>query len=59
MTVRGTGVLLGLLAALAGYLWVAASDPAPPAGWTYGYATGGPSGYTITAAGDNTTITRP
>ncbi len=36
-----------------------ASDPAPPAGWTYGYATGGPSGYTITAAGDNTTITRP
>ena len=28
-----------------------AGDPAPPAGWTYGY--------TITAAGDNTTITRP
>ena len=36
-----------------------AADPAPPAGWTYGYATGGPTGYTITAAGDNTTITRP
>lgn len=36
-----------------------AADPAPPAGWTYGYATGGPNGYTITAAGDNTTITRP
>jgi prepilin-type N-terminal cleavage/methylation domain-containing protein len=36
-----------------------AVDPAPPAGWTYGYATGGPNGYTITAAGDNTTITRP
>ncbi len=36
-----------------------ASDPAPPAGWTYAYATGGPNGYTITAAGDNTTITRP
>ena len=36
-----------------------AADPAPPAGWTYAYATGGPSGYTITAAGDNTTITRP
>jgi general secretion pathway protein G len=36
-----------------------AADPAPPAGWTYGYATGGPSGYTITASGDSTTITRP
>jgi prepilin-type N-terminal cleavage/methylation domain-containing protein len=36
-----------------------AADPVPPAGWTYGYATGGPTGYTITAAGDNTTITRP
>jgi prepilin-type N-terminal cleavage/methylation domain-containing protein len=36
-----------------------AADPAPPAGWTYGYATGGPTGYTITATGDNTTITRP
>jgi general secretion pathway protein G len=36
-----------------------ASDPAPPVGWTYGYATGGPNGYTITAAGDSTTITRP
>jgi len=32
MTVRGTGVLLGLLGALAGYLWVTAPDPAPPAG---------------------------
>ena len=36
-----------------------AADPAPPAGWAYGYATGGPNGYTITAVGDNTTITRP
>ncbi len=36
-----------------------AGDPTPPAGWTYGYATGGPSGYTITASGDSTTITRP
>jgi prepilin-type N-terminal cleavage/methylation domain-containing protein len=36
-----------------------AADPSPPAGWTYGYATGGPNGYTITAAGDSTTITRP
>lgn len=36
-----------------------AADPAPPAGWTYGYATGGPNGYTITAAGDSTTITLP
>jgi prepilin-type N-terminal cleavage/methylation domain-containing protein len=36
-----------------------AADPAPPVGWTYGYATGGPSGYTITASGDSTTITRP
>ncbi|MDO8477145.1 MAG: prepilin-type N-terminal cleavage/methylation domain-containing protein [Candidatus Rokubacteria bacterium] len=36
-----------------------AADPAPPAGWTYGYSTGGPTGYTITAAGDSTTITRP
>jgi general secretion pathway protein G len=36
-----------------------AADPAPPAGWTYRYATGGPSGYTITASGDSTTITRP
>ena len=36
-----------------------AANPAPPAGWTYGYATGGPNGYTITAVGDNTTITRP
>jgi len=36
-----------------------AADPVPPAGWTYGYATGGPNGYTITATGDGTTITRP
>ena len=36
-----------------------AADPAPPAGWAYGYATGGPNGYTITAVGDNTSITRP
>ena len=36
-----------------------AADPAPPAGWTYGYTTGGPNGYTITATGDSTTITRP
>ena len=36
-----------------------AGDPTPPAGWTYGYATGGPNGYTITASGDSTTITRP
>ena len=36
-----------------------AADPTPPAGWTYGYATGGPTGYTITASGDSTTITRP
>ena len=36
-----------------------AGDPTPPAGWTYGYATGVPSGYTITASGDSTTITRP
>ena len=36
-----------------------AGNPTPPAGWTYGYATGGPSGYTITASGDSTTITRP
>jgi len=36
-----------------------AGDPTPPAGWTYGYATGGPSGYTIAASGDSTTITRP
>jgi general secretion pathway protein G len=36
-----------------------AANPTPPAGWTYGYAAGGPSGYTITASGDSTTITRP
>ena len=36
-----------------------AADPAPPAGWSYSYATGGPNGYTIIATGDNTTITRP
>lgn len=35
------------------------ADPTPPAGWTYGYATGGPTGYTITAAGDSTSITLP
>jgi Tfp pilus assembly protein PilE len=36
-----------------------ATDPVPPVGWTYGYATSGPNGYTITASGDSTTITRP
>jgi prepilin-type N-terminal cleavage/methylation domain-containing protein len=36
-----------------------AADAIPPAGWTYSYASGGPTGYTITATGDNTTITRP
>jgi type IV pilus assembly protein PilA len=36
-----------------------AADAIPPAGWTYNYASGGPTGYTITATGDNTTITRP
>lgn len=36
-----------------------AGNPAPPAGWTYSYAVGGPSGYSITASGDSTTITRP
>jgi prepilin-type N-terminal cleavage/methylation domain-containing protein len=36
-----------------------AADPTPPAGWTYGYTTGGPTGYTITASGDSTTLTRP
>jgi len=35
------------------------ADPVPPAGWTYGYATGGPTGYTITATGDSTSITLP
>ena len=36
-----------------------AADPAPPPGWTYGYSVGGPAGYTITASGDNTTISLP
>jgi Tfp pilus assembly protein PilE len=36
-----------------------AADAAPPAGWTYSYALGGPTGYTITATGDSTTIIRP
>ena len=36
-----------------------ASDPVPPAGWTYNYSPGGATGYTITASGDNTTITLP
>jgi prepilin-type N-terminal cleavage/methylation domain-containing protein len=36
-----------------------ASNPTPPAGWTYSYVSGGPTGYTITATGDSTTITRP
>lgn len=36
-----------------------ASDPVPPAGWTYNYSTGGANGYTITASGDNTTVTVP
>src|SRR5262250_2666884 len=36
-----------------------ASDPVPPAGWTYSYSTGGTNGYSITATGDNTTLTVP
>jgi prepilin-type N-terminal cleavage/methylation domain-containing protein len=36
-----------------------ASDAAPPAGWTYNYSPGGVNGYSITASGDNTTITLP
>lgn len=36
-----------------------ASDAVPPAGWTYSYSTGGTNGYTITASGDNTTVTVP
>ncbi len=36
-----------------------AADAMPPAGWTYSHASGGPNGYTITATGDSTTITRP
>ena len=36
-----------------------ASDPVPPAGWTYSYSPGGVNGYSITATGDNTTLSRP
>ena len=36
-----------------------ASTAVPPAGWTYNYSVGGSNGYTITASGDSTTITRP
>ena len=36
-----------------------AADATPPAGWSYIYTSGGPSGYTITATGDSTTIIRP
>ena len=36
-----------------------ASDPAPPPGWTYSYSTGGTDSYSITATGDNTTVTVP
>ena len=36
-----------------------ASDPVPPAGWTYTYSPGGANGYTITAIGDNTTVILP
>ena len=36
-----------------------ASAAVPPAGWTYNYSPGGTTGYTITASGDNTTITLP
>lgn len=35
------------------------SNAVPPAGWTYNYSVGGPTGYTITAIGDSTTITAP
>jgi len=36
-----------------------ASDVVPPAGWIYTYSRGGTNGYTITASGDNTTLTFP
>jgi len=36
-----------------------ASDPVPPAGWTYSYSPGGINGYSITATGDNTTLSLP
>jgi hypothetical protein len=36
-----------------------ASDAVPPAGWIYTYSRGGANGYTITASGDNTTLTLP
>jgi prepilin-type N-terminal cleavage/methylation domain-containing protein len=36
-----------------------ASDPVPPAGWTYIYSSGGANGYMITASGDSTTVTVP
>jgi hypothetical protein len=36
-----------------------ASDAVPPAGWTYSYSTGGTYGYSITATGDNTSLSLP
>ncbi len=36
-----------------------AGDAVPPAGWTYNYSPGGSTGYTITASGDNTSLTLP
>ncbi len=36
-----------------------AADAVPPAGWTYNYSPGGSTGYTITASGDNTSLTLP
>jgi len=36
-----------------------ASDAVPPAGWTYSYSTGGTYGYSVTATGDNTTLSLP
>lgn len=36
-----------------------ASDAVPPAGWVYSYSIGGSTGYSITATGDNTTVTLP
>ncbi len=36
-----------------------AGDAVPPVGWTYNYSPGGSTGYTITASGDNTSLTLP
>jgi prepilin-type N-terminal cleavage/methylation domain-containing protein len=36
-----------------------AADAVPPVGWTYNYSPGGTTGYTITASGDNTSLTMP